>query len=120
MKKADWIIIGTVIVIVGILCLFLYGPNAHTGDYVQIEIDGQISEVCSLSEDAEKIIDTENGSNTLVIQDGKVFISDADCPDKICVHHQPISRNGESIICLPHRVVVTVVKSSGDEIDAEV
>jgi hypothetical protein len=34
----------------------------------------------------------------------------ADCPDKLCVSHREIFREGESIVCLPHRVVVTVTK----------
>ena len=33
---------------------------------------------------------------------------EADCPDLICVHHKPISRQGESIVCLPHKVIVEV------------
>ena len=44
----------------------------------------------------------------LVIKDGKADITEADCPDKLCVHQAPISREGEALVCLPHRVVVTV------------
>ena len=48
-------------------------------------------------------------SNLLLIENGKVYVKSATCPDGICVGHRPIFRNGESIICLPNRVVITVI-----------
>ena len=118
MKKADIIVIAAVLAVAGILCLLLYGGN-HGGQQVQIEIDGTVSEVLPLSEDCEKeIITPDGGSNTLVIADGAVWMKTANCPDKICVHHPKISRSGESIICLPHRLVITVTDSrQADEVD---
>ena len=58
----------------------------------------------------EDIHTGENGEelNRLVSRDGKVFVETATCPDGICVSHRAIFRNGESIICLPHSVVITV------------
>lgn len=114
MKKADVIVIAVVLAVAGVLCLFLYGFH-HTGSYVQVEIDGTVSEVLPLSEDCEKTITTsDGGENTLVIQDGTASVTDANCPDKICVHHAAIRRSGESIICLPHRLTVSIVSSDGD------
>ena len=83
-------------------------------------IDGKITETLPLDEDTEKEIATENGgTNTLVIKDGRAKMVEANCPDGICKNHKAISRNGESIICLPHKVVVSVVdNNSDDEIDA--
>ena len=55
---------------------------------------------------------TEKGSNTLVIKNGEAAVTRADCPDLICVNHRVVKRNGESIICLPHRVVITVISDA--------
>lgn len=120
MKKADFIIIGAVVVVAAVLLIFLYGSSSNFGSYVQIEIDGKITETLPLDEDTEKEIATENGgTNTLVIKDGKAKMTEANCPDGICKNHKAINRNGESIICLPHKVVVSVVDNNGDdEIDA--
>ncbi|CCZ53222.1 putative uncharacterized protein [Clostridium sp. CAG:75] len=41
----------------------------------------------------------------------------ADCPDKICVHHKGIRSNGETIICLPHKVIVTIQSSKTGDLD---
>lgn len=120
MKKADFIIIGAVVVVAAVMLIILYGSSSNFGSYVQIEIDGKITETLPLDEDEEKKITTENGgTNTLVIKDGKAKMVEANCPDGICKNYKAISRNGESIICLPHKVVVSVVdNNSDDEIDA--
>ncbi len=44
--------------------------------------------------------------NVVEICDGKASVTEADCPDKLCVGQREISGNGESIICLPHKLVV--------------
>ena len=120
MKKADFIVIGAVAVVVAVLLVVLYGVNSNSGDYVQIEVDTKIVDVLPLDTDTEKNIKTDKGTNKLVIKDGKAKMIEADCPDGICVNHKSINRSGESIICLPHKVVVTVVneKAQDDEIDA--
>lgn len=46
--------------------------------------------------------------NRLVIQNGRAFMEWADCPDQICVAHAPIDAAGQSIVCLPHRVIVRI------------
>lgn len=120
MKKADLIIIGVVLAIVGVLAFFLYYVNGDSGSYVQVEINGKAVETVKLNEDFEKQYDIDGKTNTLVIKDGKASVTQANCPDGICVNHMPIRRSGESIICLPHKFVVTVINEQGsdDEIDA--
>lgn len=120
MKKADFIIIGIVAVTVGILVFFLYFVNADSGNIVTVEKDGQIIETLKLDEDIERNYDFDGETNTLVIKDGKASVTQANCPDGICVNHKSINKSGESIICLPHKFVVTVSndKTTDDDIDA--
>ena len=42
---------------------------------------------------------------------------EANCPDEICVHHKPISKNGETIVCLPNKVVVVIKNGIEREVD---
>lgn len=51
----------------------------------------------------------EGEYNLLIIADGEVRMAAADCRDQICVQHRPVSDAGESIICLPHRLVVEIM-----------
>lgn len=55
------------------------------------------------------------GTNTLVIQSGKAYISEANCPDKQCMKQGKISRAGEMLVCLPNRVVVKIIDNKKDE-----
>lgn len=44
----------------------------------------------------------------LVIDDGAAYMESADCPNQICVHHNPVSHKGETIVCLPNRIIVEI------------
>ena len=94
---------------VGVVYLFVFRPGGNT---VRVTVDGEPYGIYSLSE--PRIEEIRTGSdggqvNRLIIRDGKAHMEYASCPDGICVSHRPIFRNGESIVCLPNRVVVTVV-----------
>ena len=49
---------------------------------------------------------------TVVIEGGCVWVKDSTCRDKTCEHTGKISRAGQSIVCLPAEVVITIVGSS--------
>lgn len=93
--------------------------HLKTGNAVTITVDGKSFRTLSLSSDT--VIDipsADGGSNHLVIKNGQASITEADCPDKLCVHQTAISHNGESLVCLPHKVIVKVTaKSSGKDLD---
>ena len=101
----------------GLALLFFRGE----GDSVTVTVDGKEYATYPLHTDTVVEIRTgENGENRnrLVIRDGQAFVETASCPDGICSAHRPIHREGESIVCLPNRVVITVQKTAGrDEPD---
>ena len=85
------------------------------GDRVVVSVDGEEYGVYALDRDTEVDIRTgEEGEqlNRLIIRDGSAYVELATCPDGICSAHKPISKDGESIVCLPHRVIVTVEAST--------
>lgn len=95
--------------------------KSHTDDssYVEVKIDGEIYGTYPLDEDMkERIESADGGYNILVISDGKASIEEANCPDKICVNHRAVHYSGDSVVCLPHKLTVTVVGGQEDEIDA--
>lgn len=63
----------------------------------------------SLAEDTAYTIVTETGTNHMIIQDGAVWISEADCPNQDCVQKGKIHQNGEMLVCLPHRVTISII-----------
>lgn len=58
--------------------------------------------------DLVSTVPKESSYNLLVVSETGVSMEAADCPDQICVHHIPIQGGGESIICLPHKLVVEI------------
>lgn len=58
----------------------------------------------------------ESRGYTLTVQaaDGRVCVAESDCPNQDCVHTGAISRAGQSIVCLPGRVAVTLVGTADD------
>ena len=82
---------------------------------VVIRVDGETYGTYDLSED--QTIDIQ-GTNVLEIHKGEARMSEADCPDRLCVHQKAISRDGESIICLPNKIVVSVEGGEDSGIDA--
>ena len=84
------------------------------GERVVVLIGGEEKASYSLSEDLETVIRTGEETNTLVIREGKASVTEATCPDGICKNHAPISKAGETIVCLPHQVVVKVVAAENE------
>lgn len=84
------------------------------GKYVVVEIDGKTSAVYPLDTDLRLDIKTEGGHvNTLVISEGRAYVESADCPDKLCVKQHAVSRTGETVICLPHKLVIRIAGEGG-------
>ena len=87
----------------------------EAGAYVVVRVDGREVAKYSLSENGE--YELNGGTNILRIEDGKAYLTDADCPDHLCVNQGKISKSGETITCLPNRLTVTVY--SADKSDVE-
>jgi len=77
---------------------------------VEVSVDGVVAQELDLGKDGEYVIQGyNNGSNTLIIENGEAWISDATCPDKVCIHQGKISRSGEMIVCLPNLMIAKIV-----------
>ena len=110
-RRNDILLIAVLLLISAIALVYLFFIRSG-GDTVKVTVDGKVYGVYSLNEDRREEIKTgENGENRnlLVIKNGKAFMESASCPDGICVSHHKIFRDGESIVCLPNRVVITVI-----------
>jgi len=117
-RKADFILLATLIAL-GVAFSVVLSMWKSDGAMVVVKTDGEIFGTYPLSEDALIEIKVGDGSNTLVIEDGTARISDATCKNHVCVRHAAISKSGESIICLPNKLIVTIEGAEeGDDIDA--
>lgn len=116
--KRELILIGTVITV--ILAFWIWNRFLFSAPASRVEVsvvdtnsNKQVIETFLLSEDTAYTIQTADGGiNELVIRDGNVWISDANCPNHDCVKKGKISRNGEMLVCIPHRLTVAVIGES--------
>lgn len=114
MKKNDFILALLIlfIAVIGILLYIQFGKEE--AGLVTITVDGQLYGTYSLKENREIRI---NDTNTVVIRNGVVDMIWANCPDQVCVEHQMISKNKETIVCLPNRVIVEIVGGKDSQLD---
>lgn len=116
MIKRNDILLFIGVLILGGVIFFAVNTMKHDGGQVDVSIDGKI--LASYPLDSDDQIDIEyNGYNKLVIKDGKAFIAEADCPDKLCTKQRKISKTGETIICLPHKTVISISGAEKSEVD---
>ncbi|MBM6829050.1 NusG domain II-containing protein [Anaerotignum lactatifermentans] len=107
MKRMDLILVFVVLAIAGAI-YFFYTGTAETGAEAVITVDGEVYATMPLSKDDSLRVETETGYNIVEIQDGYAMVTEADCRDGICENHRKISKNGENIVCLPHKMVVEI------------
>ena len=105
MKKRDIILIASIL-IVAIALFLVVEMTKEEGAGVTVKVDGV--KVAEYSLSANGTYPLNGGTNILVIEDEKAYLTDANCPDKLCVHQGKISMTGETITCLPNKLTVTV------------
>ncbi|WP_338106549.1 NusG domain II-containing protein [Mordavella massiliensis] len=116
LKKKDIILIILILLVAaGAWILHEVLKDAGSGIAV-IRVDGAFEGTYSLNEDEE--ISINDGTNILRIRNGKAKMIEADCPDQLCVNQKAVSGNGESIICLPNRVIVEIQSRQESGYDA--
>ncbi|MDD3403008.1 MAG: NusG domain II-containing protein [Hespellia sp.] len=108
LKKHDIILILAVLVIAAAALMVNFYIH-KTGDIVKVTLDGEVYGTYELGRDQTIQIDSKNGSNTLTIKDGRADMTDADCPDQICVKESPLEDDTpRTIVCLPHKLIVEI------------
>ena len=115
MKKRDFLLIGIVLAAALLCWLIPRGLGIFAGEeasQVRITVAGEEYGTYSLSEDQRIEI---NDTNVCEIRDGEVHMTEADCPDQLCIHQGSIHIQGETIVCLPNRVTVEITGNDTEE-----
>lgn len=91
------------------------------GTVVRVSVDGELFQTYPLERDGTyEIRGASDAYNLLVIESGTARIKEASCPDRLCIRMGRISRSGQSVVCLPNRVVITIESERKDGVDAAV
>lgn len=105
MKTKWWIaLIAAVLAVCVVLSLWLLWPRADAA-YAEIWSDGKLLHTLSLSVDREVTVQTDRGTNVITVKEGKIAVTQADCPDHYCMD-RGFCAGGTQIVCLPNRLVI--------------
>ncbi len=116
-KRLDiWLIAG--VLLTAFSAWMFLRLTREEGAFVVVEVDGAETARHPLEEPLTEEISSPQGKNLLVIENGTAKVTEADCPDRLCVNQKAIRYQGESIICLPHRVTVRIEGGEAGGVDA--
>lgn len=120
LKKADILVIVLIVIASFLIYFFtnkLLKDDESLAKNVVITVDGKIYKEIQLTKDTDEKIDinTNYGKNEVVIKNGEVHMHESNCKDKICIKMGKISIPGDSIICLPNRLMVKIVSDDKDD-----
>ena len=118
-RKNDIIMLSCI----AVLIFVSYGLRIHSmmnnGSTIEITVDGKVYGRYALEQDQRIPVEIDGETkNIVVIADGEAYMAEASCPDKLCIHQGRIESRSQSIVCLPNRVIVTVVDGEEPEIDS--
>ena len=109
LKKQDLILITAVIVIAVLLFFASRMMHKSPAEVVEVSVDGTVISTLDLSKDQElTITGASGGFNLLVIRNGEAYVTEASCPDKVCIHQGKIHLDGEIIVCLPNKMTAQI------------
>lgn len=112
--RIDIIVVASLL-LVSVIVLLAVSLWRKEGARVRIEIDGELLAEYPLAIDA--VYRLNGGTNELTIKDGLAYMSYSDCPDHTCENTGRVRMVGQTIICLPNRISITVVGESDDYVD---
>ena len=116
-KKNDLILFAAALLI-GIVVLVFNVAAHQQGARVKVVWGHDVYGIYSIGEDREITIETGEGVNVVVISNGAALMKEADCPGGDCMRHRPISKNGQQIVCLPNRILVSIEGADAGDVDS--
>ncbi len=112
LKTRTWIILIAALATVLIVLSVLFLTSRSAGTTAQIILDGEVIREIDLSRVKEPysftVEDGAGGTNLVQVEPGRICVSEANCPDRICVSQGWLSDQTVPIVCLPHRLIIKI------------
>ncbi len=121
MKNLKWAVGFALLIAVCAAVVFIHRSASKQPKTAKIIQDGEVIRTIDLQTVAEpyefEVLSANGGHNTVRVENGKIAVTEADCPDKICVRRGFIENGVLPIVCLPHKLSV-VIEDGADALDA--
>ncbi len=117
-KKTDILLIVIVLLMAGVLYFSGALRPTKTGGEAVIFVDGQEYKRLPLNQDTTVTVEVDGHINVVEIKDGYANMTEANCPDKLCVRQKKIHLEHETIVCLPNKVIVEIQNGTENDVDS--
>lgn len=122
MNKRAAILLALLVLIAAASAAFLLlRPAPADHPVAKITLDGVVIDEIDLTQVTEpysfSVEDGAGHSNTILVEPGRIRVTEADCPDQICVRQGFISDGTVPIVCLPHKLIIEI-SGGGEALDA--
>ncbi len=117
LSRKDVMLVIAILTTAVLLHFVLEAPGQAEGGQLRVVADGQEYGTYPLGEDRVIEIVQDCGKNVIHIEGGYAWMEEADCPDGYCMRQGRIHQVKQSVICLPHRLVVEVLAADGEQAD---
>lgn len=111
-------LLAALVLVSGASAFFLF--SGQDGTVAKVYQNGELIHSVDLSRVEEPYVITVNGKaeNTVSVENGRICVSHATCPDQVCVHQGWISNGVVPIVCLPNRLIIEIQSRGDAEVDA--
>lgn len=116
-KRGDIILVLALVFLSCVLIFSAFIARTEPPAYAVVSVSGETVAVLPIEKNTVLEVGEGERKNTVVVENGEVYILDASCPDKVCVSCGAVSKNGDIILCLPNRLIVRIVSDSPQESD---
>ena len=115
MKPLDFILV-ICLMVASFTPFLLLGGEHGTSRQAQLRVKSQVIKTFDLTKDQTYTYQDADGDiNKIEVRDGRIAIVYANCGDQICVRKGFINQTGQTIVCLPHKLVIEVMPSGNDD-----
>lgn len=114
MKTRTWILLFAALFVI-LTGIVLLQSRAESAAQAEVLSDGKLLYTLDLRQDTELTVRSERGYNIITVQDGKIRVSEASCPDRDCVRCGA-KNSGAPIVCLPNRLTIRFLSQELDGI----
>lgn len=112
MKSRYWAAILAALLAVSVIASLLLLKPGENSARAEVRSDGKLLYVLELSVDQTVTVDSAGGTNVVTVRDGRIAVTEADCPDHYCMDRGFCS-GGADIVCLPNRLVIRFTGAQG-------
>lgn len=101
------------------IIVFSLNRTASPTQEAILSVDGKKIKTFDLSDSSKgytyRYEDSDGDYNLIEVKSGRIRIKEANCGDQICVRRGWIKQSGETIVCLPHKLLIEIKSSDGGE-----